>query len=41
MPGIARASASAVVAQAVPQSGLGDLFKRLDAPKQRGTVALR
>lgn len=41
MPGIARTAASAVVAHAVPQSGLGDLFKRLDAPKQRGTVALR
>ena len=40
-PGIARTAASAVVAQAVPQSGLGDLFRRLDAPKQRGTVALR
>ena len=40
-PGIARTAASAVIAQAVPQSGLGDLFKRLDAPKQRGAVALR
>jgi hypothetical protein len=29
------------MAQAGPQSGLGDLFKRLDAPKQRGTVTLR
>jgi hypothetical protein len=41
MPGSARTAASAVMAQAVPQSGLGDLFRRLDAPKQRGTVALR
>ena len=40
-PGIARTAASAVMSQAGPQSGLGDLFKRLDAPKQRGTVALR
>lgn len=41
MPGIARTAASAGMAQAGPQSGLGDLFKRLDAPKQRGTVTLR
>ena len=41
MPGIARTAASAVVAHAGSQSGLGDLFRRLDAPKQRGTVALR
>ena len=40
-PGIARPAASAVMSQAGPQSGLGDLFKRLDAPKQRGAVTLR
>jgi hypothetical protein len=41
MPGVAKATVNAVMTKAGPESGLGDLFRRLDASKQRGTVVPR